>query len=210
MESGTDKFEKLTEVRQRAVMNAATEVFGRYDYPRASTELIARKAGISKSLLFFYFGNKRNLYMYVINYVARVTIAGVVDDKLGEIDDFFEVLAYTARRKVEVIAKYPFLMDFAMKAFYPQKSDEVKGELDSYIGGAISSISQTYFRSVRWDKFRDDMDPKKILSMLVWMTDGYIHEHQRGGHEVGIDDIMTEFHSWCALLRRTCYKEEYL
>lgn len=53
-----EKFERLPAERQEAIVNAAVEAFGRNDYKNASTESIARKAGISKGLLFFYFKNK--------------------------------------------------------------------------------------------------------------------------------------------------------
>ena len=57
------KFESLPEERQEAIISAAVETFGSNDYKSASTEDIARKAGISKGLLFFYFKNKRDLYL---------------------------------------------------------------------------------------------------------------------------------------------------
>lgn len=46
-----EKFESLPEERQEAIFEAAVEAFGRNDYKSASTEAIARKAGISKGLL---------------------------------------------------------------------------------------------------------------------------------------------------------------
>ena len=52
-----EKFESLPEERQDAIVEAAVEMFGRFDYKSASTEEIARKAGISKGLLIFYIKN---------------------------------------------------------------------------------------------------------------------------------------------------------
>ena len=52
-----ERFESLSEDRRRAIMDAASEVFGDEDYARASTADIARRAGVSKSQLFFYFKN---------------------------------------------------------------------------------------------------------------------------------------------------------
>ncbi|MCI1983488.1 MAG: TetR/AcrR family transcriptional regulator [Bifidobacteriaceae bacterium] len=211
MESGIEKFEKLPESKRKRVMNAAVEVFGRYDYSYASTELIATKAKISKSLLFFYFGNKSKLYMYTLQFIASTIISGVVDDKLAATDDFFEAISYAARRKVAVISEFPALLDFAVKAFYPQgQGEKVQGQLDAYMENSISTLPQQYFTGVNWGKFRDDVDPKEILSMLVWMTDGYIHERQRMGKAIDIDGIMTEFGKWCAMYKRIAYKEEYL
>lgn len=50
-----EAFYALEEEKQRAVFNAAMEVFSRWEYKRASTDLIAAKAGVSKGLLFYLF-----------------------------------------------------------------------------------------------------------------------------------------------------------
>lgn len=55
-----EAFADLPEEKQHAIYNAAMEVFGQYDYKRASTDLIAAKAGVSKGLLFYYFHNKKS------------------------------------------------------------------------------------------------------------------------------------------------------
>lgn len=79
-------------------MDAAAEVFGGEDYARASTADIASRAGVSKSQLFFYFHNKRELYLYVLGALTRRVAETVVDERWYEIDDFFEVMRYAATR----------------------------------------------------------------------------------------------------------------
>ena len=54
-----EKFFALPEEKRQRIINAAMEVFGKNEYKRASTDLIAVKAGISKGLLFYYFHNKK-------------------------------------------------------------------------------------------------------------------------------------------------------
>ena len=63
MDKRRNTFDALPENRREAIANAALETFGRNDYKSASTEAIARRAGISKGLLFFYFKNKKELYL---------------------------------------------------------------------------------------------------------------------------------------------------
>ena len=92
------RFEDLPERRRRAVVDAAAEVFGGEDYARASTADIASRAGVSKSQLFFYFHNKRELYLYVLGALTRRVAETVVDERWYEIDDFFEVMRYAATR----------------------------------------------------------------------------------------------------------------
>ena len=93
------RFEDLPERRRRAVVDAAAEVFGGEDYARASAADIASRAGVSKSQLFFYFHNKRELYLYVLGALTRRVAETVVDERWYEIDDFFEVMRYAATRR---------------------------------------------------------------------------------------------------------------
>ena len=74
------KFESLPEQRREAIVNAAVETFGRCDYKSASTEDIARRAGISKGLLFFYFKSKKELYLYLMEHLMEKVSDLVVDD----------------------------------------------------------------------------------------------------------------------------------
>ena len=210
MESGLTKFEKLEKAKKMRIINAAMEIFARFDYHHASTELIARKARISKSLLFFYFGTKRGLYTYIFDYMRSVMITEVMDEKLPHIEDFFDLLAYAAERKMKVLERNPYIMDLAVQAFYSQGlSGEMKDDMDATLQQDVTSLPDQYFHSVKWDRFRDDVDPHRVLTMLVWMTDGYMHERQRQGLPIDVKDVMKEFNAWCTTFRATMYKEEY-
>ena len=82
------KFESLPEERREAIVSAAVETFGKNDYKNALTETIARRAGISKGLLFFYFKNKKELYLYLMEHLMEKVSNLVLDDGYWEIDDF--------------------------------------------------------------------------------------------------------------------------
>ena len=86
-------------------MRAATEVFAKYEYKKASTDLIASKAGVSKGLLFYYFQNKKELYLTVHEYVKQIIREGVADSRLLEITDFFELITYASIKKIKVLAE---------------------------------------------------------------------------------------------------------
>jgi hypothetical protein len=46
--------------------------------------------------------------------------------------------------------------------------------------------------------------------MLTWMMDGYLHERQRAGLPLALDEMMEKFRLWSSLLRTLSYKEAYL
>ena len=61
-----DRLRQLPREKRKAVMHAAMEVFAQSDYRTDEhRRQIARKAGISKGLLFYYFKNKQTLYLYI-------------------------------------------------------------------------------------------------------------------------------------------------
>ena len=204
-----ERFESLPEDRRRAIVDAASEVFGDEDYARASTADIARLAGVSKSQLFFYFRNKRELYLYVLGALTRRVADAVVDERWYEIDDFFEVMRYAATRKASFAGLSPRVMGFFVRAFYPGHRD-VSGALDAFMTDAVPAMVRAYLGHVRWERFREDVDPMRVVRMLVWCGDGYLHEQLRGGGELDMEAMLSEFLVWLDWLKRATYKEEYL
>ncbi len=55
----SERFKELSEEKQISILKAAMEVFAKYEYKKASTDLIASKAGVSKGLLFTIFKTKK-------------------------------------------------------------------------------------------------------------------------------------------------------
>ena len=202
------KFESLPEQRREAIVNAAVETFGRCDYKSASTEDIARRAGISKGLLFFYFKNKKELYLYLMEHLMEKVSDLVVDDGFYEIDDFFDLLVYAAETKRKVLSRFPYLLEFSIRAFYPEHKD-IKDTMDGWTQRQIDLMFSTYFRCVRFDRFRDDIDPKYVLDLLIWLADGYLHQQRALHQRLDMDAMLDEMYRWCDMLKAYSYKEEY-
>lgn len=204
-----EKFYQLSEEKQLRILNAAMEVFGLHEYKRASTDVIAAKAGVSKGLLFYYFHNKKELYLYLYHYVADIMKKQIVNKEFQEITDFYEVLEYSAREKVRILEKNPYLLEFAVKTFYSEKED-VSGELQKITVEQMQSVYKEYFGQLDLYKFKEDADPMYIYKMLVWMADGYMHNLKMNGKKVEMKPMMQEFQTWMKMLKRLTYKEDYL
>ena len=203
-----EKFFALPEEKRHQIINAAIEVFSKYDYKHASTDLIAAKAGISKGSLFYYFHNKKELYLY--HYIMDVMKEQLPDRDILNITDFFELLEYAARQKVKVMEQgSPYIMDFAMRAFYSEKED-VSDDLRNHNFVQQDVIYQAYFSHIDASKFKDGISPHEICKMLIWMADGYLHEARMLGQQPDMDVMMAEFTKWMEMFRKFVYKEEYL
>ncbi len=204
-----EQFLTLPEEKRRRIINAGFEVFGSNDYKRASTDLIAAKADISKGLLFYYFHNKKSLLAYLADYAVELIKEAVVDSHFNEIDDFFELCEYMSRKKYNLMLKSPYIFDFLMRSFYSKDENIAQIMSDKSLSNTYS-IYTMYFDRLDKNKFKPDINPFDIQQMLIWTADGYMHEKQRLGLSVKLDDIMEKYHLWSSMLRKLSYKEELL
>lgn len=61
---------KLTNNRAQRVVSAAGDEFARRGFEGARVDLIARRAGVNKQLVFYYYGSKRGLFQAVVGRAA--------------------------------------------------------------------------------------------------------------------------------------------
>ena len=203
-----EKFLALSEEKQQRIINAAMEVFGKNEYKRASTDLIAVKAGISKGLLFYYFHNKKELYLYVYHCLMDIMKDQIADTAFLELTDFFELLRYAGTGKAVMLEKHPYILEFAMRAFYSE-NEIVSDALKSFNTMQEEVMYQMYFGHIDTYKFKDSVEPFKVYKMLRWMGDGYIHDKQMAGKAIDINELLDEFNDWMDMMTKLVYKEEY-
>ena len=203
-----EKFFELTQEKQQVIINAALEVFSQNDYKHAVTDDIAAKAGISKGLLFYYFHNKQSLYTYLFQYAKEFLTKEIVKEQYYELDDFFEVLRYTANMKYGIFRKNPYLLRFSEKVIM-QSDSEAGAEIRNMINEYTKSQYENFFQHINYDKFREGADFMEIMRMLIWMAEGYMFDLQLKGKIVDLDELMREFEEWITVFKKIAYKEEF-
>lgn len=220
-----EQFYELPQEKQLRIINAGLEVFSKNDYRHAVTDEIARKAGISKGLLFYYFHNKKSLYLYLFDYCASLMInqvmgkgdGGSVNDgsttsrKAAEwetVTDFFELLEMAAEAKIKVLEKIPYLADFVVRGYYSEDGI-IKEDLNRATIDALWSAFREYFKNVDYSKFKPDVPPMEIYEMLAWLTEGYLYDRRKSNSSISMKEIMDKFYIWEKWLRQIAYKEEY-
>lgn len=62
-----EAFERLDEEKRESILSAGIKEFSERSYRDASTDSITAKSGISKGLLFHYFGSKKEFYFYCLS-----------------------------------------------------------------------------------------------------------------------------------------------
>lgn len=72
--------------KEKAIVEAAEVIFGKYGFKNARMEDVAKEAGITKVTLYSYFKSKENLYM-AITYRAVKHLADVCDESIEKNKD---------------------------------------------------------------------------------------------------------------------------
>lgn len=151
-----EKFFSLPKEKQQAILNAGYRVFSQNSYKHSPMSEIAAEAGISKSLLFHYFHNKRELYLFLWDQCARITIEYLTKSGCYEQRGLFESMERGMRAKLEIIRLYPDMANFTIKAFY---------ETDADISAAVQESYHRYF-NLKADKARVNMSPEQFIPGL--------------------------------------------
>lgn len=199
----------LESEREEAVLDAALDVFGRDGYRRAHTEEIARRAGMSKGLLFYYFSSKERLYRRTAEWLTERVERIVLDEEYWEIDDFFELMLYVARKSRDVLARSPRFTEFSIGLYYPDRSNG-HGAMSAWLAAQADEAAARYFKNVRLDRFRGADGAGRAMELLAWLTDGWLHQRRMAGERADLAALCEEMEEWCAMLRSWLYKEEYL
>jgi AcrR family transcriptional regulator len=175
-----EKFFSLPVEKQQAIINAGYRVFSQNSYKNSPMSEIAEAAGISKSLLFHYFQNKMELYMFLWDKCAQTTIEFLTKYDCYSQKDLFESMERGMRAKMEIIQRYPDMANFTIKAFY---------EKDPTISAAIQESYHRYF-NLKADKARVNFNPEQFIPGLdipmmyremYWASEGYLWEMVQKG-----------------------------
>ena len=175
-----ERFFSLPAEKQEAILNAGYRVFSQNSYKNSPMSEIAAAAGISKSLLFHYFHNKKELYLFLWDNCAKTTVEYLTASGCYGQKDLFESMERGMRAKMAIIRLYPHMADFTIRAFY---------EKDPEISAAVQESYHRYF-NLKADKARMNMDPRQFIPGLdipmmyremYWASEGYLWEMvQRG------------------------------
>lgn len=118
-----EKFFDLKKEKQDRMINAALKLFAENGYRRASTDDMVREAGISKGLLFHYFGSKLGLYEFVYDYSVKFLTMELSSVLHQEETDFFVLRGQIEQAKAAVMKNFPYVQLFLYRA---SKEDETE------------------------------------------------------------------------------------
>ena len=175
-----EKFFSLPQEKQQRILNAGFRVFSENSYKKSPMSEIAEEAGISKSLLFHYFRNKQELYLFLWDRAAEITVQYLTAHKCYEPTDLFEMMERGMQAKFRIMARYPHMAAFTIKAFY-EKDPAVHQKIQESYRSAFDKKALNALSKLNPDDFVPGLDLAMMYREMYWASVGYLWESLQQG-----------------------------
>ncbi len=195
MSPRTEKqFEEIRGERRQMIMNTALELFATHGYESTSISQIARKAKISKGLLYNYFESKEDLVLAILNSGIDELMDLYDSNKDGVLEikemEFFLNRTFDLLKEHRVFWKLYFSVSFQPSVF---KLIEKRIE-DMY--APLTKMTVQYFQSLGFE------DPLTEALLFGAMLDGVSMDYVMKPEIYPIDLVKKE------LIKRYCTKKQ--
>jgi len=165
----------LNPQRRDAILNAELKEFSSKGYDNASTNVIAKEAGISKALMFHYVSSKQELFLVVYDYFSDLIKNEYLELMNYDEKDIFDRLRQSYHLQIKLWERYPWIFEFN-KLLRPTNSNEVNKELENRIHEEHSSCYPKLFDEIDEAKFRVGLDIEKCKQFILWANVGFTNE----------------------------------
>lgn len=205
------KISELDTDRRNAILNAALKEFALRGFDNASTNVIAKEAGISKPLMFHYIGSKQELFLYVYDYFAGLLHKEYYQLINYKESDIFNRLHQSCLLQMELIKEYPWIFEFNKLSAVTQ-SDEINSELEKRNSRKHAECYPAIFDSADLSGFRADLDIEQCKQIILWSCTGFTNqmlEDMRDTQYSKLDynSMEHKLYEFFAQLRQIFYKQ---
>lgn len=204
------KIVDLEEKRRDAILNAALKEFATRGFDDASTNIIAKEAGISKALMFHYVNSKKELFLFTYDYFTDLMDKEYFELMNFSEKDIFDRLRQSYLLQLELLLKYPWIFEFN-KVSTVTKSEEINKELEERLKRKQSLCYETMFDLIDESRFREGLDFEKSKQFIFWANVGFTNQilediRNSENNELDYDKIIVRIDGYFNELRKLFYK----
>lgn len=186
-----DKFFALPQDKQDRILNAGYRVFSQNSYKKSPMNEIALEADISKSLLFFYFKNKKEFYVFLMQTAADTTRKCLIQSGCYQETDIFEMMYKALEAKIRLMRQYPDMSNFSLKAYY-EEDEEVKAEIQKIIAPFTKLSTNTTIPPLNPSVYKEGIDLRLMYQDMYLASEGYMYQMQNTG-KIDIDKVLNDY-----------------
>lgn len=199
--------------KRKSILNAAMTEFCN-GYEKASTDAIVKSAGVSKGLLFHYFGTKKDLFLTAYDYAIQIIMKEFFDLINLDERDILERLRQIALLKMDLMQKYPMIFNFIAHASFPETND-VKNQIMEQRNKLTKDVYPKLFYDIDRTLFREDIDVDTAIRVILFTIESY--SESQANPDKSTEDYYAEYSRYLSdlekyiqLFRNSFYRKEIL
>ena len=196
------KFLSLPQEKQNRIVNAAMTLFGEVGYKKAYISEIASDAGISKALIFHYFGSKKGLYSYLVYYTGKIVMTEAQHERDTANKDFFDRAITTINFRLALKSRYPAMNSF-IESVYKEDEPEVEEDINRLKAIATDMHSKVELGINETALLKDGINPIHVVELVEKYTEGIVYSYHTGS---SIDETIKEVGKCLGMLKRNLFK----
>lgn len=183
------RFESLTEEKKKKIIDVCIEEFSQNGYINASTNSIVKNAEISKGILFHYFGSKKSLYLYVVDYVISFLTEVTFKRMLELPSDFFERIREIGIIKLKTAFEYPVEYKFIID-IVTHTPEELKQEVQGRYERLYKENIPFLFKDIDTSNFRSGINKDKAMELIMFSLEGVSNKYFKAFESMPANTIM--------------------
>jgi AcrR family transcriptional regulator len=202
------KIMSMEEEKRNRLIQVAMQEFTK-GYSLANTVEITKNAGISKGLLFHYFGSKKGLFLFLMKYAAETVKSEYMKVTLDS-RDFLENIRRVSLTAGYLSFQYPVLYKFLGKGAFSLSEVFPEG-IPKELNSGFEKMMLQIYENADTSLFRNDIDTEKACNIIIWTMKGFSDKLMAYGSELddykaNYDQIEKELEEYLQILRKTLYR----
>lgn len=197
---------KLPSDKQYDLVNAGYKVFSLYHYKKGSMSFVAGEAAISKSLMFYYFKNKKEYYLYLFDTAIQFLSDRKAESICEGKNDLFELVNREIERRLRIMHDYPYLLRFVAKAYY-ESEEEIRSELETRKKTLTWVGKEDILKLIDYEPFQNPSDAKELIDIILFIAEGCMRGRENLS-DAKIREILPAFQNMMNSLKSRYYKYE--
>lgn len=165
----------LNTERRDAILNSALKEFTLRGFDDASTNVIAKEAGISKALMFHYVSNKQELFLVVYDFFSNLMKKDYFELINYDEKDIFNRLRQSYILQIKLMEKYPWILEYS-KLSSKTRSSEINREIEKRKQKEYANCYPKLFDDIDISQFRKELDIEKCKQIIFWSNIGFTNQ----------------------------------
>jgi TetR/AcrR family transcriptional regulator len=151
---------------EKAILDAAVQLFSEYGYDGVSMRRIAEAAGVSKSNIYHHFASKEALYLGILHGSAQ-HLSDIVEDLAEGDGGFQQRLRVFAEAHLEHLFSNEMTLRLVLREAFSGDEDKSRLVVDQVVGGIFSRMVAIFQAGQEAGILRADLDPGLCATLLM-------------------------------------------